>query len=441
MYSQSSNANNTGFVNLQGSSGRTYGQHLGTGLSGIINEVSLYLDLGAVPTVDLQLLVTQCDNDTVQWNTGNCLNYTEIFKAYFRPSSTSTTQYFIERNQDNTGADGGYGTTGVLDPTKYTYIQITGNGGTVSTRLYGTNSNLWSGGNCDYWFSGSWGNSCGITDLFFILNGVVTAYDTSHTYNLQPAMGSTTVSTQVTTGFQYHAVASQNITSYAMLFYDVTQDSSFTITGTAATGDSTISRIITLTSGHAYNYNAYVCNSTGTCYGGPTVTFSVISSSYSIGTTNTNSITSTSTLLTPTGVGSIIPSPNIIADDNATSSATQGIQSFGNIPALLSNKYPFNWIYDIANSFNNQGTTTSSDSFPDWSIDYGGFNTTYASTSLAKGILPSKFTILSTTTISTYISDSSRELLKNIMRMAMYVGLALQVYYMAVSGKFLPTSA
>jgi len=430
MYYQTIDTANTGFITNTGSTNVTY-QQLGTGLTGVVNEVSFKLDFGVLPATPLGVEIVQCDNNGNPLNT--CTNAVTIFNDDITISSTSTTQYFSEN-------DSGY--TGQLDPSKYYFLVIFANGGTLNTRYYGSPTSEYTGGDCIRYNAGV-ANACtNVADLFFVLNGVQTTSDTSYTWLLQPGNASTTASTQVSTSFRYHAVAANSITSYAMVFYDITQDESFTITGAASTGDATISRILTLTSGHAYSYNAYICNDSSTCYGGGTVFFSVVSSTYSIGTTQTNSPISTSTgLLTPTGVGSELPLPTIITDANATSSVSQGIQSFGNIPALLSNKYPFNWIYDIANAFNNAGTTTSSDSFVDWSIDYSSFNSTLASSTMAKGILPSRFTLLSTTTYSTYISDSNRELFKNIMKMAMYVGLAIQVYYMAVSGKFLPSTA
>jgi len=59
---------------------------------------------------------------------------------------------------------------------------------------------------------------------------------------------------------------------------------------------------------------------------------------------------------------------------------------------------------------------------------------------MGQTILPNTFAILSTTTISTYISDSQREAFKNIMRVVAYFGLGLQIYFMATSGKFVPNS-
>jgi len=409
-------------------------QKLGNSLTGVANELTFQYALSSAGIAgdSLEIVIYECDTDVAFNNiTGSCLGLHpgSGYSIDLTGKSVATHQPFVTLTNPVS-----------FNPSKYYVFGFYVVNTTGKLKLVGSVSNLWPNGACG---PSTLGGGCAtVADLFFAFNGVQTGSDVPYTWLMQPSNASTTASTYVYTSFRYHAPATYAITSYAMLFYDITQAESFTIFGTASTGDNTVARYVSLTSGHAYNYSAYICDANETCYGGPQVTFSVVSSSFSIGNTNSNSIYPTSTvLLTPTGVGTILPNPNIVDDVNATSSATEGIQSFGNIPAILSNKYPFNWIYDIANSFNDQGTTTSSDSFPDWSIDYSSFNSTLASSTMAKGILPTKFTILSTTTISTYISDSNRELLKDLMRMAMYVTLGLQVYYMAVSGKFLPTTA
>jgi len=415
MYSQTASTHDTGFL-TNNNSGPTSVQYLGTGLSGDINEVSIMAAFGSTGNT-WHVDIISCTSSSYASCPGSQTNW----QGEFTPTASTTTQYFVDH-------------VGSFDvpmiASRYYWMQIykgTADGQTI--KLYGTTSNLYTNGDC-FRFVGGSSQACGgsLNDIFFLINGVQTAYDTSYTSNIIPTNASTTQSTTVQTGFSYHAVASQNINSYILSINDTTVSQNITLTGTAATGDATISRTLTLTSGHQYIITAAICNSSGTCYGGPSNYFSVVNSSFGIGTTySTSSITAqppyvdTSALQLPEIVDSIDVNATTTSESDQ-STFLQGLGSFVNIPALISRKLPFGYFWDIRDIYD--AASTSSTAVAAVSFDF-------SDTSISTGTrawMPGNIIVLSSTTVWSYIPTGVRDTFFLLVNAAIWVGFLASVW-------------
>lgn len=267
----------TGMVDSD-NSGFQYFQKLGTGLTGTVEQVSVRVGFDVTPTHDWAVSIFQCDNDASAPSI--CTNSTEVWQGrIYAGASTEMSTRFI--NMATEFEDEDY--DGDLYPDKYYFLTIQKLWADAEQfELAGTAGDTYAAGNCARRAGG--GNlSCpNITDMYFIITGVQTATDSSYVSNLQPSMGSTTASTQVRLSMDYHAVASHNITSYSFILRDTIasingSSTPILISGSASSGDNSIARTVTLTSGKLYSLQGYICSADNTCYSGaPANSFSVV---------------------------------------------------------------------------------------------------------------------------------------------------------------------
>jgi len=409
LYYQTTKTSDTGFIAV-GNSGNFIAQRLGNGLSGVATEISFQNEAMAATAIDFAIY--------------SCASLACNPFATGVVESNAATTSVASSSQKFVSLD----TQVSFDPSRYYMIVFFNVDGQPNQKFYGSAADLYTGGYCDRYTAGAWVGSCtGINDLFFIVNGVQTVSDTSYTWLMQPANASTTSSTLVSASFRYHAAAANSITSYAMLFHDYTQDSDFTITGSASTGDATVSRVLTLTSGHGYTYTAYVCNDDATCFGGPTVSFTVVTPTFGIGVTNTNgtSTVGSTTILTPTGVGSVLPTIDVITESNASSSVEQIGSSFLNIPAFIANKFPFSWMYEIGEIL--KDGASASTTVPTWTIDFTNASTTAWSHGIMAAIGP--ITILSEDVVEMFLTYDQWQDLRIIFSYLMWASFGFWFLY------------
>jgi len=380
IYGQSSFNQSTNAI----TSGQLTGQQLGTGLTGIVNSISFWsIKNGATGAGVLNYGFYSGTN-------ADCTAGTAVVQANMSYDPTGQSVGAITENNVVLS------TAHSLDPTKYYCITAATTYSNIL--LGGTSGNTYSNGICSRVVDGSGSANCGsAVDLKFALYGTQTTSDTSYVSTVVPANASTTASTRVNIGFSYHARAADNINSYIYSLTDLTITNNITLTGTASTGDNSVSQNITLSSGHTYLASAGICSDTsGICYGGPTNQFNVVSGTFSVGTTYaTSSVIGT----IPNGT---IPfnNINVIDDTNSTTSAQTGLMAFFNLPALMASRVPFGYLWDIRDLFNNATTTTNS-----FSAVYFDFGATSLSSS-TKAILPSRLEVFSTTSVRYFLPDA-----------------------------------
>jgi len=384
-------------------------QQLGTGLTGVVTAYSFKYSVVSTATSSLGMAIYECPTNP----TTSLASCTAVLAPYYAIPEDSHTigtyQYF---------SSPGEFTPFSFNPTKYyalAFWHVTNN----AFRIGGSTSNNYTNGICSAITFPSSGGTCGsAVDLAFGIIGVQTSLDASYTYNLQPSNASTTASTQVSIGFDYHASVIDSITSYAILLTDITQDSSsFTITGTASSGDGSVSRVLTLTSGHTYNYVAYICSSGGTCYGGQIVTFSVVASGFNVGSTLPNPLStpysSTSTIYQN------LPLPNVtdVNDSNATSSLSETTHGWSNIPAYFAQRVPWGYLFDIAAVYNSAATST--EEFGAIAINFDSLDIS----STTKSYLPARVVLLSTTTATYYLGTTTLNIFNTLVVAVGWVSL------------------
>jgi len=417
----STDSNNANF-------GSTF-QTLGTGLSGVINAINVkyYVISGSTQVLALQLLEctgnhTGCEiakNDLDHEVVTNGEDVTGI-------SGDLDIEYSLI---DNTTSQN---TEFAFKPNMYYEFRFDINGGSGNTQIKGSNSSTYP--------NGSFIGTTGLADAYFLITGTNSPAGSSYAYNLKPATASTTASTYVNFTFNYNAYENDNIGEYRIKIRDSATPSPSlqvtTLTGEAGTSLGTsVSRYINLTSGHLYYWWVELCDGSGTsatCYTsqGGQQSFSVVtpfylSSAWSpIAATSTSGSPflgiSTSTLSnTPEiqcGIYDIlsgdcfssvlsylfIPSPIVLSQ-------------FSNLSSQLSTKIPFSYVYEIENTFNSI-TLNATSSMPLISIPLST-----VSSSTVTGVISDLE--LSTTTISTYLSDSNRSLLQALMTAGIWLSV------------------
>lgn len=412
IYSQTVDTSQTTATNVTAIS-----QGLGTGLSGVLSEISLKYNhtdaLGTTATFTVTMI--ECSANDYTQPTGTCTGIVRTLWSLFDIEGSDT----IGDHQIFLSTSTGY----AINPSKYYWIELfNSNTGGVHFKWYGASTNVYPGGSIT---TSGFNSATPLVDLFFVLNGVQTSSDRSYTTLNWPAQASTTASTQVNFNFGYHAAGANQIDSYALVLSDITQPGSVTITGSASTGDATVSRTLTLTSGHTYTWTAYICGTNETCYGGTTNTFSVVSPNYSIGVTGSSA---TNTVPFPVGPGGVLIPLPLITDSNASSSADQTVQSFLNFPAMLSNVFPFTWMYQIGSMF--KEASSASTTVPTYTVDFSN-----ASTSLEYPMLDEigQITLFSTEKAEQFVSYDQWQYYRNIFANLMWVAFALVCLYRFLS--------
>lgn len=339
-------------------------QWLGTGLTGVLNSVTTKIYSASPVTTTMTFEFWECTSGTDVEGNGTCsIKEGGNFLASVAISAgTSTVQY----NFSN-----GYS----LDPTKY---YAWGTAVADDVRLVGSTANTWSGGACEPVTGQGPFNCDPLSDLYFLLVGTQTVTDSSYTSNFKPNTGSTTAQTTVHFQFDYHAVTGDNITSYLMAIFDNTANTNFTLNGSASSGDHSVARNVTLSSGHKYTWSVSVC-SVDTCFGGSPSTFWVVSTS-SVPVGN-GTVGNTPTTTTSVGTNS----------DNVNSFDLGGVLPSG-INDLLRTKFPFSYLYD-GTVLLNELASGSSQGNASYTFPLGAVSTINGATS-------SEFTVIDQTAIT-----------------------------------------
>jgi len=102
------------------------------------------------------------------------------------------------------------------------------------------------------------------------------------------------------------------------------------------------------------------------------------------------------------------------------------VNQFVNLPDFIGTKQPFIYAFQIIDAFNNINLSTSSDQFYLVNIPLSS----YASSTVT-GVIPN--ISLSTTTISTYLSDSNRNALRTLLVASLYLSAFFYVFYRIMS--------
>jgi len=381
-----------------------YTIRLGSGLTGLVSEISTMFAItnrASATAVGLQL--QECTDNTYFSCTdpgGGTPQVTAV------SGNIAVTQYFTSLNNAVN-----------LNSAKYYQIVLSFSGGVTTDTfdVYGSATNT-NQSSC-LQSSGSWSS---LSECFYILNGVNTDTDTSFTSGLSPVQASTTASTNVNFTFSYHAVASHNISEYAIFIRDDTTNSTIgPITGSASSGDHNVSRNITLTSLHRYTWQAYICNSSGTCYGGPAPFFYVVGNG--------------GFLYTPTFTGTGTPpvinydqyfDASQISESNSTSSLPTTIGSFFNIPAILASRVPFGWIYQLKESYDGAFASSTATSTASVVLDFDSIDIATGT----RDILGHDLVLFSTSTVTQFFPPTVLVIFNALGSAALYLTLAGYVF-------------
>jgi len=343
---------NTGWFETRSTPSTGFVQSLGTGLNSTFGTVRLYSTAADTfyNSTDFFVQVFRCSTPdfTICSNLG--ANYQDRWQSSTSALATSSPSYYtfafdapsITLAQSANFVSASY---------YYLALRSVGTGQSYTFGGSATASSYPNGACYINSVSGTSTVCSTLADLYFVFSE--TAFQTSYTSNLSPANGSTTAGTTVNFQFDYHAGANQNITTYSALVRDLTANESFTLDGSASTGDNSVARSAELVSGHLYSWVAYVCSSGGTCYGGPVAQFSVVTDF------------STNDTLVLAGAPYV---------SGSTTTPTDLLSSFSLVDYFLQ-KFPINWIVDLTVVvFELQESTTTTD-LPSMEVDFGYLNT------------------------------------------------------------------
>jgi len=153
----------------------------------------------------------------------------------------------------------------------------------------------------------------------------------------------------------------------------------------SASGLSSFSDIAQVQTGHLHMWRPFLSDENGQRYFGDWYSFDVVSAS--------------------------APFEQIPTD--ATSTAT--VRFFG-LGGYLATKFPFAYLYDIKHAIDNAGT--SSRSFPELTIAVG-----------TSSPFQLDATVLSSSTISTYVSDGQRTIFRGLIEVALWISFISMIYF------------
>jgi len=140
------------------------------------------------------------------------------------------------------------------------------------------------------------------------------------------------------------------------------------------------------------------------------------------GTQNYGAITASTS---PTFAQSIINTVLGITDQNATSTISTGdtgLNIFSNIPKFFAERVPFGYIYSIKDIITSTATT---------STDFGTVSFDFSSASIStttRGFLPGKINVLSTSTVTAYLSPSLLTALNSVISASILFGFLIYLF-------------
>jgi len=101
------------------------------------------------------------------------------------------------------------------------------------------------------------------------------------------------------------------------------------------------------------------------------------------------------------------------------------VAQFAGLSSELATRFPFSWFYSVPPALQSL-SASSTESFVDWRINFAAVDP--ATSTQMGGILPD-VAVLSTTTVSAYLTDSKRNLLRNLMAAALWLTLISDVFF------------
>lgn len=316
---------------INGSAFTFHSQTLGTGLTGNLASISLWLEkaLGSRATTTLQL--QECPDNTytscTATSTGNIASMASSDKIYV----SSAAQYFYNFQADFP-----------LNASKYYQflVQMSPND---SLRVYGSNSAAsYTNGAYDL-------DTATLKDAYFFLFGSANLVSQSITIN-NPTYGEVIADTDnVLFDFDYY-INSVTYDKAGFTLVDNTSLQSFDTSSLEDTvnssGSSNYSAYVDLISGHNYTWTPYLENSSTTArtYGSPTLFFAGSQGNQSIPNSPTPLWNGCTNILCPGAIFST--STGLLTWNGGTTTSPFG--PFGEtLDSLLANKAPFSYLYDI----------------------------------------------------------------------------------------------
>jgi len=114
--------------------------------------------------------------------------------------------------------------------------------------------------------------------------------------------------------------------------------------------------------------------------------------------------------------------------------STESLSAFQELAPDLQTKVPFSYFYQV-NSALTGLTASTTENLPTLTIDLSSVDV--GSSTPLGSLYSQNITVLSTSTVSRFFSDSTRNLWLNFLRTALWFLLAMKVYGMVASGRFL----
>jgi len=371
VYSQSDLSTETTFS--------TYYNVLGTALNGYIGNIQMYAKTNGTPATYLVADVNECN-----------VGYTgcTTLVTYNSSATTTATQTIYNLTGSSHPA---------FNPAKYYVVQVRA-ANLVSFKSLGDNVT----------------NYFGTKSPWMQVFTVDTVPLQSQVYAVtSPTQLQVTSSTDVTVTFSYFSTG-----LYDRVGVEITdQTNSRLALRTAEQAAQTLSvtpfsTVLSLTADRAYRVRGYLRDSTSSTTSsilyGPYVDFSTINDQF---------FTSTSTLVNITTLN----------DTNASSSASALFAQFSNYFTNLTYKVPWGYLFDIRDIYNSASTSTTDFASVRFNFDDSSISTT------TRDFLPGEVTVLSTSTVTTYLSGGVLAVFNTFVSATLWVGL-MYAWYSRIKG-------
>jgi len=218
----------------------------------------------------------------------------------------------------------------------------------------------------------------------------------------------------------YPVVASANVQIRDLTLAQSVDTSSYVST-TTSSGTLSYQKSITLSASHSYQWRAVLVTSSGNQYSDWRL-FDTGQLAPVPGASST--LDYVSSFFQGSIIGEALNGDNFgtINDTNSGSSTQTGINAFQNVASYLSNRVPIGYIWDIRDIY--QAAATSSTTFAALKYDFGNSNIS----SSTKTWLPGTITILSTSTVTYYLSGSTLDLFNALVTAILWVSFLWVVF-------------
>lgn len=281
----------------------------------------------------------------------------------------------------------------------------------------------WSTGTTYYWIASRSGGTW---------SGVAQQPATDSVSNLSaPTAQSVTATTYVAFSYSYYVASLYDKKGLRLTDVTASQSVSVPEQSIVANGSGTFSYSMVLTSGHLYAATPYIRNSsTGSYkYAGATY-FSVVTQAQQ----NYESIATTSALYQSVLAASSsvqCNTGNLFTDGLCTVGAylfvpsTDVVAEWTTLPNTISTKFPFSWVYGVQAIFTNLSASSSANMIAP-TMDFTGVD---PATSTPFGAILPNITVLSSSTIQTYISPTMWATFQTLIAAALWLTFAADVFF------------